>query len=351
VKTIAVIGASGQVGAELCITLLSMPEIRVIAICRSRLASALVERCGVECRIGSVSRPDTAAALLSGVDTVFDLSFPAGSESESRAVNRAIIASVIQSAPPGARYVYASSCMAVGLDWATHPGERFVYHVLSRTAYGAKKRLMERAAFAAGRRYRREVYVLRLGLVHGEMQAVSRRLLATIGNQATIVPDGPSNTVFVCTIAEGLIGIAAGGERPGTYMMTSEPQWSWRELHEYFAEKAGVNPVIVEETADDTGLLAAARSRTMSFLVRRRELVSGYLLPPFPTLERRARALNNVRVARDEVAQLSVPSYRPYACEALGSAPGPRLRTPSDSRANVRAYSDRVRQILLGAAP
>jgi nucleoside-diphosphate-sugar epimerase len=350
VKTIAVIGASGQVGTELCITLLSMPEIRVIAICRSRLASALLERCGVECRIGSVSRPDTAAELLSGVDTVFDLSYPAGSESESRAVNRAIIASVIQAAPSGARYVYASSCMAVGIDW-THPGERFVSRVVSRTAYGAKKRLMERAVFAAGRRYRREVYVLRLGLVHGELQAVSRRLLATIGNQPTAVPDGPSNTVFVSTIAEGLVGITDGRERPGTYMVTSEPQWSWRELHEYFAEKAGVHPVIVEEPASNTGVLAAARSRILSFLLRRRELAAGYVLPRFPTLERRARALKNVGIARADVASLTAPSYRPYACEPLGSAPGPRLRTPADSRATIRAYSDRVRQILLGAAP
>jgi nucleoside-diphosphate-sugar epimerase len=351
VKTIAVVGASGGVGTELCLTLLSMPDIRVVAICRSRLASALLERCGVECRIGSVSRPDTAAALLSGVDAVFDLAFPDGPEFESRALNRAIITSAIQAAPPGARYVYASSCMAVGLDAPTHPGERFVYRVLSRTAYGARKRYLERAAFAAGRRHRRDVFVLRLGQVYGEMQHTKRRLLATIGNQLTAVPDGPSNTVFVCTIAEGLVGIAEGRERPGTYMVTSEPQWSWRELHEYFAEEAGVHPVIVEETGDTPGLVAAARSRMTSFLLRRRDLVRGYVLPRLPTLERRARALIYVRSARAEAASLSAPLYRPYACQPLGSAPGPRLRTPSDSRANARAYAERVRKTLLGAGP
>jgi nucleoside-diphosphate-sugar epimerase len=349
-STIAVVGASGQIGTELCIALMSIPNVRVIAICRSRLASALLERCGVECRIGSVSRPDSASELLAGIDTVFDLSFPHGSESESRAANLAIVSSVVEAAPPGASYVYASSYMALGVAWAAHRGERFAYHTISQTAYGAKKRLMERAALAAGRRRARDVYVLRLGQVHGEIQAVSRRVLATIGNRPTAVPAGPSNTVFVCTIAEGLVGIAQGRERPGTYMVTSDPQWTWRELHEYFVEKAGVTSVIVEEPAVDAGAVGTARSLALACLVRRRELITGYLLPPFPDLERRARAWHNVRAASADIASLSSPSYRPYAYRNVGDAPGPRLRTPSDSRTNVRAYADRVRRILLRAA-
>src|SRR2546425_10572288 len=101
-RTIGVIGASGQVGVELCIFLRIFPEIRVIAICRSQLTSSFLRRGGVECRIGDLASLDLARRLLAGCDLVFDLSLLKGLVFEVRAaadptVKKALFGSIGES--------------------------------------------------------------------------------------------------------------------------------------------------------------------------------------------------------------------------------------------------------------
>jgi nucleoside-diphosphate-sugar epimerase len=319
----------------------------VVAICRTRLSSALLERSGVACRVGSLMRRDEARRLLEGADVVFDLALPTGPESEARRLNLQLISNAVAEVPSAARYVFASTYMALGMR---RPGDAFDHRLISGTTYGARKRLLERHALEVGRAHSREIYVLRLGQVHGEMQAVSRHALAEMTDQPTQVPDGPSNTVFVSTIAEGLIGIAQGRERPGLYMMVSNPQWTWEELHRHFADKAGVAPdiVVVDAAPPTPGVPAALRTHGVSFLTDHRELLTAYVLPRLPDLEDRARAWHHVRSARAQIAQAGARMRRPYAGAYVGDAPGARLVSPTDSRRTVYAHLSRVREILRG---
>jgi len=62
--TIGIIGANGQVGSELSITLSKMVNINVIPICRTRFASFFLRNKGIDCRHGSLENPEEAKELL-----------------------------------------------------------------------------------------------------------------------------------------------------------------------------------------------------------------------------------------------------------------------------------------------
>src|SRR5437867_4211094 len=98
--TIAILGANGQVGSEVCLFLSLMSDIRVVPICRTRLASVFLRRCGLECRHGSLNNSDEARRLLEGADLVADFSLPRGLPSEVNAASQAIIGTAIAQAPP-----------------------------------------------------------------------------------------------------------------------------------------------------------------------------------------------------------------------------------------------------------
>jgi nucleoside-diphosphate-sugar epimerase len=344
-KTIGVIGANGKVGTELCLTLSLLPGIRPLAICRTALSAALLERCGIECRIGSLDSQPEAESLLRDCDTVVDLSLPRGSVSEGRETGRRVIRNAIAGSPPHAKYVFASTYMVLGM---TEPGERFRRRFLAGSSYGASKRILEKAAFAIGREHRKEVYVLRFGQVHGEIQPVSRVSLDIARHENKVsVPPGPSNTVFVFTIAEAIAGIAEGKERPGLYTMTSDPQWSWRELHSYFAGKVGRNAEIIEEPLPvPASSMQQLRGALRNAVVKRRELWTGYVLPHFPGLERKAKAQYAVRSARTQIAETRDAFARPYHYTYSGEAPGKRLVSPSDSRITMAPFTAQVRRLL-----
>jgi uncharacterized protein YbjT (DUF2867 family) len=109
--SIAVIGANGQVGTEVCLLLSKIPGVSVIPVVRSKLGAALLERCGVECRIGALSSDSAAKALLEGCDLVADFSLPGGMLFEVRRAIRSNVSRAIRNAPRGAPYVFVSSTM------------------------------------------------------------------------------------------------------------------------------------------------------------------------------------------------------------------------------------------------
>ena len=61
---IAVVGANGQVGTEVCLCLAQMKEVRLIPIVRTKLSAAFLEQCGLECQVGSMQDVEEAKRLL-----------------------------------------------------------------------------------------------------------------------------------------------------------------------------------------------------------------------------------------------------------------------------------------------
>jgi len=352
-NTVAVIGANGQVASEVCLHLSARSDVRVVPICRTELGSAFLRRCGLPCRIGSLARPEEARSLLEDCDLVVDLALPSGQPSEIRKVTTTLVTNALDSARPGARYVYGSTIMAFGM--AAHH-RRLRRHLVAHTGYGTYKRRAERLARRLGRRTGHDVFVLRLGEVHGELQAVSRNLRRRLREDTAFIPDAPSYSVFAFSIAEALVNIAAGREAPGTYTLVSAPEWSYRDLYEYHCRIEGVEPRVVLVPFDagaDSGVRAAGRSLVSTIArvaIRNRELFAGHLLAWLPGPEQRAAAIHYTRRARAEItASVERGRFRPFEGRFAGRSPGPRLANLSDSRTTMPAPAREVRRIIAGA--
>ncbi len=348
--TIAVIGSNGQVGSEVCLHLSRMEGIRVIAICRSELSGSLLRRCGLECRYGALDDPQRATRLLADCEVAADFSLPQGSMSEVRSATRQIVGHAVSCAPPGARFVYASSMMAFGMP----AGARgFRPRLVARTSYGATKRFGERVARRLARRFSREVYALRIGEVHGELQAPTRIDLGEASGRPVRVPDLPSYSVFAATIAEALVQVGSGREEPGTYTLISTPEWTWKELYEYHCRSVGIEPRVLPEPAVTPGARSRPRAweratRAAAQLAsRHRELVAAHLLAGMPALERRATAIHRASAAAAEIAVMGAgPRIRLSEPAYLGPIPGRRLRSLSDSRQTLEPRTSALRQLL-----
>jgi nucleoside-diphosphate-sugar epimerase len=236
---------------------------------------------------------------------------------------------------------------------------RFQSHRISRTLYGASKRFGEALAFKLGRAAGREVFALRLGQVHGELQNESARVLSEMREGPAIVPDTASDSVFAFTVAEALIHIANGKEQPGTYTLVSEPQWRWKEVYEYYARQAGIEPEARPVSPDRYSPpkprgIRALRGTVMSSAMAKatlfRESISAYALWRRPALERRlASSYRRKNAARDIAALESPLEYRP--CDArLGDVLGARLKSLSDSRTSMAKTISQLRAMLDQAA-
>jgi hypothetical protein len=291
---------------------------------------------------------EESTRLLAGCGVVADFTLPGGVHSEMRERISTVVSNAVFYAPPEARFVYASSEMAFGMDWT----EPFMQpHRLSRTIYGASKRFGERLAFKLGRRQSRQVYALRLGHVHGEIQNVSRLAMETVKAGPVSIPDCPSDTVFAFTIAEALANIALGKEKPGLYTMVSVPQWSWKELFEHYAARCGIQQLI--ETHPVPARPRALRrlwtnvaQNSLAFGMRHRELLASYLLYWMPDLELRLIALHRRRQASQQIAELARRKLQQPVTVFVGEIPGNRLRSLSDSRVSMHDPAEQVRQML-----
>ena len=354
--TIGILGANGQVGSEVCLFLSQMEDVRVIPICRTELGSTLLRRCGLACRHGELNKPSEAARLLADCDLVADFTLPQNaSVGEIRRLIQSTISATMEYAPERTRFVYISSLVAFGFGPPDHALGRYL---LARTLYGATKRYAERLAFRSGKRRNREVYVLRLGQVHGELQSVSQDLLRGLEGETAYVPAGRSYAVFAFTIAEALVRIAYGEHKPGRYTLVSTPDWTWKEVYEYYAKRRGFDSEIVTFDVSSQRRRHTALNEipkrlfakpVVDLITRYRELITGYVLRFSPRLERRFKAEWGSRAARREVAEMLTlnvqAQYRPFNVYE-GSTPGDRLGSLSDCRSTMKVATDNVRRML-----
>ena len=60
-----------------------------------------------------------------------------------------------------------------------------------------------------------------------------------------VSPNKPSNTLHTVTLKEAIILCAKGNVRPGIYTVVNNPQWTWKEVFEYYAKDTSL--VFLEE--------------------------------------------------------------------------------------------------------
>lgn len=347
--TIGIIGASGQVGTEVCLFLTTYPDVHPVAIVRSEISGAILRRLGVEVRLCNLDDEAQCRKVFADLDLLVDFSVTPGEVSDITAHYDRNITRALESTRGGARYVFASSINAFGMSARFNRAKNYF---LPHTLYAYTKRYGERLTVRTGKRLGKETYIFRLGHVHGLLQRVSEETRHLVRGhwQRFEYPDTLSYTIFCHTIAEGLISAAKGGERPGIYTLISDPAWTWREVLNYYVAPGNRIQVDLQPAGKRTGAFARAaaalRSRAMQAANDYRETIRTNVLRRFPSAERRAAARLYTRRAAQQIQEFQNRSvYRPEGIHE-GVFPGPRLRGISDSRVSMTEKTEQVRQML-----
>lgn len=231
---LAVIGANGQVGAELCLMLAELPDIELVAVCRNRSGSAFLRWQGIACRHGRIADPDDAARLIGDCDVILNSSLAAGAPAEIRRTEDRIVDHIIAYSPDRARVIHFSTQSVYG-DPTRGAWIRW------RNPYGRAKLATEHRLVARSRRAGKDAYVLRLGHVCGSLQEISLTIRDSIRDGDAVLPftDHPSNTVYTAAIVGAIRQVVNGGVAPGTYDLMNTPSWTWRQVYEYEAQLIG----------------------------------------------------------------------------------------------------------------
>lgn len=272
---VAVLGANGQVGAEVCLLLSGQPDVDVVPISRNKTGSAYLRSRGIRCRHGRVTDAVDAALLLGDCDLVLNFARPVSRPNDMRAANRALAANMAAFSAPGARLVYFSSLSA-------HREFRPMTQPASVTAYGWEKRSVEKIVRREASRNGKDHWILRLGHVAGELQAISGELRRLIRSGEVVVPwsgDYPSNVVHTVTIVDAVLAIAAGRERAGTYDLVCSPAWNWRAVLEREAAQSGATLRLEDPDPQPAGAPAGGRFRRR-WIARARAFATGLLATP-----------------------------------------------------------------------
>jgi nucleoside-diphosphate-sugar epimerase len=340
-KTIGVVGGNGQVGSEVSLFLSQRPDIRVIPISRSVYGSTLLRHCGLECRHGSLSSAIEARRLLEGCDLVADFSAPHGNPQDVPKLIAANIRNAIENSPDAKQYVYISS----------HSIFRHLAKQARYRYYPRAKRYGEQVAQKTGRAAKKEVYVLRLGMVHGLLQAVSHEYISQLRVEEAVLPNLPSLVVFCFSVAEALANIVNHKETPGTYTLISVPAWRQEEVHAYYCGLAGLESRTRTEVVQPPTFGQSLRMivRETADPVRReilgeRELIEDLLLKYMPELARSLRSKYHVGQAASEFALRDGLAWRPIFQDF--EAPGERMRSLSDSRVTMHEPTRAVAELL-----
>ncbi len=346
--TIGILGANGQVGTETCLYLSKMKNVQVIPICRSEFASAFLSLSGVECRIGNISNINDAPLLLKDCDLIADFTYLNGLPSEIKIKSRTIIQNVMKYAGPNTKFVFASSMMAYGMG---KNNIEFKSYFFARSVYGGMKRYSEKLALNLGNVNNKEVYVLRLGQVHGELQSVSRKIIQELKDTTAYIPNADSYTIFPFTIAEALVNIASGLEKPGLYTLISNPEWRWKEIHEYYCNEISINPKLclyqIKNKSIFTNLLIHLKNLLLKLASNYAEPIASYILVYFPKIEKRFMAKYYIQKAKAQINEFKeTEKYIPYSDIHHGKILGKRLITLSDSRTSMKELNHEVKTMI-----
>lgn len=332
-----------------------MPDVEVVPICRTEIGSAFLRRVGLPVKHASTADPEGLKEALEGCDLVADFSLPVGGVSEVRDMMADIIPTITRSAPEKVPFVYLSSVTAFGLKDFREP---LKFHRFSKNKYGSCKRVGEKIALQAADETNRPGYVLRVGVVHGELQMVTRKTqqdIRTAGSTLTCIPDSESYAVFAITIAQGLIAIANGLEEPGTYTMLPNPGVNWKDMHEWYSRRVGVEPNIKLLAPDPSPskakqMIKAFTTPLKGFAHSSKGFIAGYLSASFPELETKLASIYHKQSVQNELAHgLRASEYRPYNNNHT-NFPGARLNNLTDPLAEMDKYSERIHDILKKAA-
>lgn len=298
---LAIVGANGKVGTELCLLYKHDPDTVVIPVIRNFIGSAFLSSHDFECRIADVARIDDARGALSDADMVVIASYVNNPGRAGLAANRAIVENCVQVTKPSCKSIYFSTIRAFGrrVDPNT-PRLAFPYEKDRR------KRQLEKSFLRTCRRPQKPGIALRLGHVFGANQPRPARLRKLLAEHDVVrvnaVPDRASNVVHTVTVKE-CIDLFARTDIPlGVYSLVNVPQWTWSEVLEYY--NSGARILFEDTQSPRRGLFQRLRTWLMKTAYAQRTRIVGAREFVPPALDRRLVLGVLIQKIRSDVAHL-----------------------------------------------
>jgi len=232
---IAIVGANGQVGTELCF-LFKENGVNVLPIVRNRIAAIFLNYHGFDCRIAEIVNENESKNALYDADVVVvaALAFDFGGPTrQSRRTNDTILRNSVKFCRSDAKIIYLGSIRAFSSTVDEYTPR---FHLPA--PYDVEKRRGENTLFRSCKKEGKIGYALRLGHVFGRNQPRSRNIVDLLSDQAEIhlqvSPDRLSNVLHAPTLKEAIMICALTDLKSGTYSVVNYPQWTWRDLFDYY---------------------------------------------------------------------------------------------------------------------
>lgn len=343
-KKIAVLGANGQVGLEVCIHL-SLMGMDVLAVCRNDLARSIFIRLKIESIAIDYLDSIQLKELLKDFDVVADFILPGGDFNNIKTSYHETISNVISCIPKTCTYVFMSSQIVFGVS-ETRPV--FKWYWIPGSVYCKSKRYAEKTVVALSKKHNKKYFIFRLGQVQGIIQGVTNSWYHALKDAKVIIkiPETNAYIIWCYGIAKALKNIAKHcNEAPGIYSVVSQPEWTWKQLFEYIAERELVTKFIHSETSFKQKVISLFLKPMKGLVLKNKEVIATNIVSLFPEYYSKLRYKNYIANAVSEINSLNKSNELPNVF-FTGSLPGNRLQCVEHSEDELRLNNHKCLELL-----
>ena len=284
-KKILLLGATGQVGKELCLFIKENKNIELICHARTKVSARFFLNFNINCIICDFEHKDLIKEIKEA-DLIFDLAAPSmGNLKETKNFYEKRINYLIKFIKAKTKFIFASSMNAYGLS---EKNNKLKNYRIPSSVYAANKRFAENLIINIANQKKIDAFIVRFGHVHGNLQKVSNYLKDLISNEYIFeIPNTPAWIVFVSTIHEMLINILNNKEKPGQYTLVNDEIY-WPDLLKHLGNKVNKKPKyrVVEKNPKEK--FSNLKNFFRNFIFSKRDLIRGnYTFPKnFETLKK-----------------------------------------------------------------
>tara|TARA_A100001037_G_scaffold298674_1_gene322841 strand:- start:26038 stop:27102 length:1065 start_codon:yes stop_codon:yes gene_type:complete len=240
VNAIGLNSSDAMLEMELCL-LLREEGLEIVPIIQSEIGSAAIVSKGFPYRIADMTIEEDAADVLSDIDVVVFLkeatpNAPHGQPKVAREINQKVVDNLVKYSKRSSSIIYISSISA----WGGKLASKYQHDLLVREKRFIEKRV-KRKCTVWNRKYKNQkrAYILRVGHVMGMMQKQTNELEKLLGKEGRIYIDADgnleSNVAHIMIVIRAIVMCQNEEIKPGKYTVVNSPQWSWKEVIEYYS--------------------------------------------------------------------------------------------------------------------
>lgn len=282
---IGIIGASSQVGSSVALYLKLMGYTNITCFLRSNYSNIFFEIFEIPSKQIDFNNQEALKQVLNEYDVIADFTYPVGQLFEIPKLIERNTNAITACMKKEASYIYMSSIMAYG----TPIEDNYISnYIIPRSSYAFIKRKAENFVKRACSKNKIKPYIFRLGQVHGFLQSVSHSYKKNLSKQTEYLVNGNSddktNTIFISTICDAILKCAEQKVQPGLYTLVSQPQWTLKQIYEYYIEQYDIQCQVKFVPFLKPQKRKGIKEQVISILKSKRFLIENYLLINKPNL-------------------------------------------------------------------